>query len=110
MRWRSLSSRRSLHSSGRLRRPRCSAVGTIDRVEEVVERCAFDDVANLVYWRGPDIAFAIIFKSHTVLLHDTPINAVQDRTISDLMLAEIGKEQIQVPRDVGLRQHVNNPA
>jgi len=95
------------------------AVAAINGVQEVVEGCTFNEVADLVesdllgiHERHSvlkiQIALSIESEAHVRLLKHTTINAVQDRPVSNLRFRKVAEEQVQVTRHVGLRTVLND--
>ena len=89
------------------------AVGTVDAVEEIVEGGALGKVADLVEGDGDrvderhgvfevEVGFTVEIEGFVVCLVDTAIDGVEDGGSLDLVLGEVGEEEVEVTLEVCL--------
>lgn len=54
------------------------------------------------------VALAIEIEAHVSLLDNSTVDQIGDGTVSDLLLREVGKEKIEIGRNIGLRSVLDN--
>lgn len=92
-----------------------SAVGGVQCVKEVIEASTLDKIADLIEGdllrvdKGHavleiEVRLAVEVERLVLLLDDRAVDEISDRSVADLLNAEVGEEEIQVRRDISLRR------